>query len=87
MKGPLTVTDIICWHVGMGMGLYGVRPYRLAFENRQRIPRFDHRDALNIPDVMQRVHWDPAFARKSGNPTTFDYGRMRENWHIHVCTD
>lgn len=87
VKGPLTVTDIICWHVGMGMGLYGVRPYRLGFENRQRIPRFYHRDALNIPDVMQRVHWDPAFARKSGNPTTFDYGRMRETWHIHVCTD
>jgi acyl dehydratase len=36
---------------------------------------------------MQRVHWDPAFARKSGNPTTFDYGRMREAWMIHACTD
>ena len=36
---------------------------------------------------MQRVHWDPAFARKSGNPTTFDYGRMRETWLIHLCTD
>jgi acyl dehydratase len=87
VKGPLTVTDMICWHVGMGMGLYGVRPYRLAFENRQRIPRFYHRDELNIPDVMQRVHWDPAFARRSGNPTTFDYGRMRETWLIHLCTD
>ncbi|HSO96276.1 MAG TPA: hypothetical protein VLV81_09575 [Acidimicrobiia bacterium] len=87
VKGPLTVTDMICWHVGMGMGLYGVRPYRLAYENRQRIPRFYHRDDLNIPDVMQRVHWDPDFARRSGNPTTFDYGRMRETWLIHLCTD
>ena len=26
VKGPLTVTDMICWHVGMGMGRYGVRP-------------------------------------------------------------
>ena len=25
VKGPLTVTDMICWHVGMGMGLYGVK--------------------------------------------------------------
>ncbi len=41
----------------------------------------------NVPDVMQRVHWDPEFARKSGNPTTFDYGRMRETWLIHLCTD
>jgi acyl dehydratase len=87
VKGPLTVTDIVCWHVGMGMGLYGVAPLRLGAANRRRIPRFYHRDELNIPDVMQRVHWDPAFARRSGNPTTFDYGRMRETWLVHLCTD
>jgi acyl dehydratase len=87
VKGPLTITDIVCWHVGMGMGLYGVKALRLAAQNRERIPRFFHRDDLNIPDVMQRVHWDPEFARRSGNPTTFDYGRMRETWLIHLCTD
>jgi acyl dehydratase len=87
LKGPLTVTDMVCWHVGMGMGMYDVAPLRLAYRNRMRIPRFYHRDELGIPDVMQRVHWDPAFARQSGNPTTFDYGRMRETWLIHVCTD
>jgi hypothetical protein len=87
VKGPLTVTDIVCWHVGMGMGLYGVRALRLAAANRRRVPRFFHRDPQNIPDVMQRVHWDPEFARRSGNPTTFDYGRMRETWLIHLCTD
>jgi acyl dehydratase len=87
VKGPLTVTDMVCWHVGMGMGLYGVKPLRLGYQNRMRIPRFFHRDDLNVPDVMQRVHWDPEFARRSGNPTTFDYGRMRETWLIHLCTD
>jgi len=87
VKGPLTVTDMVCWHVGMGMGLYGVKPLRLGYHNRTRIPRFFQRDALNVPDVMQRVHWDPEFARRSGNPTTFDYGRMRETWLIHLCTD
>ena len=87
VKGPLTITDIVCWHVGMGMGLYGVAPLRLGAQNRRRVPRFFHRDPLNIPDVMQRVHWDPEFARRSGNPTTFDYGRMRETWLIHLCTD
>jgi acyl dehydratase len=87
VKGPLTLTDIVCWHVGMGMGLYGVRALRLAATNRSRIPRFFHRDEQNVPDVMQRVHWDPEFARRSGNPTTFDYGRMRETWLIHLCTD
>jgi acyl dehydratase len=87
LKGPLTVTDIVCWHVGMGMGLYRIAPLRLGVRNRRRIPRFYHRDELNVPDVMQRVHWDPEFARRSGNPTTFDYGRMRETWLIHACTD
>jgi acyl dehydratase len=87
VKGPLTVTDMICWHVGMGMGLYGVAPLRLGYQNRKRIPRFFHRDDFNVPDVMQRVHWDPEFARRAGNPTTYDYGRMRENWLIHLCTD
>jgi acyl dehydratase len=87
VKGPLTVTDMVCWHVGMGMGMYNVAPLRLGYQNRQRIPRFYHRDELGVPDAMQRVHWDPAFARKSGNPTTYDYGRMREAWLIHACTD
>jgi len=87
VKGPLTVTDMVCWHTGMGMGMYHVRPLRLGWKNRMRIPRFYHRDGLGIPDVLQRVHWDPAYARKSGNPTTFDYGRMRETWLIHLCTD
>ncbi|MFO7592365.1 MAG: hypothetical protein R6X23_16015 [Acidimicrobiia bacterium] len=87
VKGPLTVTDMVCWHTGMGMGMYHVRPLRLAWENRTRIPRFYHRDELGIPDVLQRMHWDPAYARKIGNPTTFDYGRMRETWLIHLCTD
>ena len=73
VKGPLTVTDMICWHAGMGMGLYGVKPLRLGYQNRTRIPRFFHRDDLNVPDVMQRVHWDPEFARRAGNPTTYDY--------------
>jgi hypothetical protein len=71
----------------MGMGLYGVKPLRLGYQNRRRIPRFFHRDPLNIPDVMQRVHWDTEFAHRAGNPTTYDYGRMRETWLIHLCTD
>ena len=87
VKGPLTVTDMVCWHVGVGMGLYGVRPLRLGWRNRQRIPRFYVPNELGVPDVQQRVHWDPEQARRAGNPTTYDYGRMRETWLIHLCTD
>ena len=68
VKGPLTVTDMVCWHVGMGMGLYDVKPLALGAANRRRIPRFFHRDELNVPDVMQRVHWDPEFAAQDREP-------------------
>lgn len=87
VKGPLTITDIVCWHVGMGMGLYGVAPLRPGWKNRQRIPRFYSPDGLGIPDVQQRVHWDIEAAKAVGSPTTYDYGRMRETWLIHLCTD
>jgi hypothetical protein len=87
VKGPLRITDIVCWHVGMGMGLYGVKPLRLGFQQRQRLPRFFRPDDLNVPDVQQRVHWDQEWARRAGNPAVYDYGRMRETWLIHLCTD
>jgi acyl dehydratase len=87
VKGPLRVTDMVVWHAGMGMGLYGVKALRLAYDQRRRMPRFFQPDALNIPDVQQRVHWDPEWARRAGNPACYDYGRMRETWLIHLCTD
>jgi acyl dehydratase len=87
VKGPLRVTDMVCWHVGMGMGLYGVKALRLGYEQRQRVPRFFRPDDLNVPDVQQRVHWDAEWARRAGNPAIYDYGRMRETWLVHLCTD
>ena len=87
VKGPLRVTDIVTWHVGVGMGLYGVKALRLGYDQRQRVPRFFRPDDLNVPDVQQRVHWDAEWARKAGSPAIYDYGRMRETWLIHLCTD
>ncbi|MGH9049345.1 MAG: hypothetical protein ACRDY4_06425 [Acidimicrobiia bacterium] len=87
VKGPLRVTDMVCWHAGMGMGLYGVKALRLGYQQRKRVPRFFRPDDLNVPDVQQRVHWDPEWARRAGNPAVYDYGRMRETWLVHLCTD
>ena len=87
VKGPLRVTDMVVWHTGMGMGLYGVAALRLGHDQLQRMPRFFQPDDLNIPDVQQRVHWDPEWAHRAGNPACYDYGRMRETWLIHLCTD
>ena len=60
---------MIVWHTGMGMGLYGVAALRLGHDQLQRMPRFFKPDDLNIPDVQQRVHWDPEWARRAGNPS------------------
>ena len=37
VKGPMRVTDMVVWHTGVGMGLYGVRALRLAYQQRQRM--------------------------------------------------
>ncbi|MCD9624073.1 hypothetical protein [Rhabdothermincola salaria] len=87
VKGPLRITDMVVWHTGVGMGLYGVSGLRQNVDHHRRMPRFFKRDELNVPDVQQRLHWDPEWAKRAGNPTSYDYGRMRETWLIHLCTD
>lgn len=87
-KGPLTVTDVICFHAGG----YGFVPYaptvgRLAHKNRQRIPAFYVKNEQGIPDVAQRLHWDPKWAQAIGNPMAYDYGVMRENYLYGYLTD
>jgi acyl dehydratase len=87
-KGPLTVTDVMCFHAGG----YGFHPYaptvgRLAHKNRKRIPAFYIKNEHGVPDVAQRLHWDPVWAQAIGNPMAYDYGVMRENYLYHYLTD
>ena len=86
-KGPLTVTDVICFHAGG----YGFVPYaptvgRLAHKNRKRIAPFYVKNEYGIPDVAQRLHWDPKWAQAIGNPMAYDYGVMRENYLYHYLS-
>ena len=60
VKGPLTVTDMVCWHVGMGMGLYGVQPLRLGWRQPAAHP------ALFPPRRAQRPGRDAAGALGPG---------------------
>lgn len=80
-KGPLTVTDVVCFHSGG----YGFTPYaptagRRAHKNRKRIAPFYVKNEQGVPDVAQRLHWDPKWAQAIGNPMAYDYGVMRENY-------
>lgn len=88
VKGPLTVTDIICFHVGFGMGEYGIGPLRNAWKGRTNtLKGFYNRDEFGVPDVMQRMHWNPEWAEKIGLPAPYDYGQMRSCWMTHLITN
>jgi acyl dehydratase len=87
VKGPLTVTDIICHHVAAGWGAMAGGPLKLAYRNRKRIPGFYTKNALNVYDVAQRCHWEAEFAQELGQPAAYDYGAMRTNWVAHLITN
>lgn len=87
VKGPLRVTDIISAHIGLGWGNYGIGAFRLDYLNRKNMPAFYGKNEIGAWDCMQRLHWDPEFARSIGVPTSYDYGFMRTHWLIHALTN
>jgi acyl dehydratase len=87
-KGPFTLTDVILFHAG-GSQLrpYGFGPSRLWYQSKNRIPKFYIPNAMGIPDVAQRLHWESEWSQQIGNPMAYDYGIMRECWLNHYLTD
>jgi acyl dehydratase len=87
-KGPMTVSDIVCMHIGLGTGgEYGWGPLRLAAQRRAEMPAFYTRNEYGVWDVVQRVHWDGAWARQIGTARPYDYGQTRQMWVAHLLTD
>jgi acyl dehydratase len=87
VKGPLVVTDIVVWHVGWGMQLTPPGAFGISRRVRRKAPGLYPRNARNIPDTVQRLHWEPERARELGIPMSYDYGAMRETWLTHALTD
>jgi acyl dehydratase len=85
VKGPLTVTDIVTWLIGWG-GLFN-RAHKIALLYRRRHPAAGIVDAYGVPDVPERVHWDPDFAQEVGVPGAYDYGPQRVSWFGHLMTN
>jgi acyl dehydratase len=87
-KGPLTLTEIIVFHAGgYGFAPYNVSASRIAYKNRQRIPKFYIKNDAGIPDVAQRLHWENEWSQQIGNPMAYDYAVMRQCWLSHYLTD
>ena len=87
VKGPLVITDLIVWHIGWGMQLTPPGAFGIARKIRRKAPGLYPPNARNIPDTVQRLHWDPERAHELGIPMSYDYGGMRETWLTHALTD
>ncbi len=87
VKGPLRTTDVIVWHLGWGMQLTPPGAFRLSYLIRKKAPGLFPPNNLNIPDTVQRLHWEPARAQELGLPTSYDYGGLRETWLAHLVSD
>lgn len=88
VKGPLTVTDIIGFHISWGFGeLFDIGALRAGYLNRKRIPKFYLPNADGIPDAAQRCHWETEWAQQLGHPVPYDYGIMRTLWTIQLASN
>jgi acyl dehydratase len=87
VKGPLTVTDLVVWHIGWGMQLTPPGSFGMARKVRKKAPGLYPPNSRNIPDTVQRLHWEPERAKELGIPMNYDYGGMRETWLTHALTD
>ncbi|MDR7167314.1 acyl dehydratase [Nocardia kruczakiae] len=87
VKGPLTMTDVVVWHVGWGMQLTPPGAFGISRKIRRKIPGLYPPNSRNIPDTVQRLHWESERAAELGIPMNYDYGAMRETWLTHAITD
>ncbi len=87
VKGPLTITELVAWHVGIGWGEYGGGASRIAYKNRKRVPKFYLKNNFGFWETAQRCHWDDEWAQRMGHPAAYDYGVMRSNWMAHLVTN
>lgn len=84
-KGPMTVTGFIAFAQGWG-GLY-IRANKLAYQQLRKHPGLGIPNALGIPDVPERVHWEEELATDVGTPGAYDYGPERASWLTHHLTN
>ena len=87
VKGPLVTTDVVVWHIGWGMQLTPPGAFGISYGVRKKVPGLYPPNHLNIPDTVQRLHWEPRRAQELGLATSYDYGAMREIWMTHLITD
>ncbi|MFT4583463.1 MAG: acyl dehydratase [Gammaproteobacteria bacterium] len=85
LKGPLNITDMICWYSGAG---HSYQAHRRASMHRKRHPA----DAFVDPrtgaeDSPARGHAEQQMAREVGMPGGYDVGTQRISWLGQLMTN
>jgi acyl dehydratase len=84
LKGPLTLTDMICWYSGGG---HGYQAHRRAHMQRLRHPADAYLDPkTGAQDSAARGHTEERMAREVGMPGGYDVGPQRISWLGQVLT-
>jgi acyl dehydratase len=87
VKGPMTVTDLVSYRGGVGPGPLGGEPMRMAYLNRLARPHLYTPDASGAPDIVERRHYDDAYARSLGLAGADDYSHTRLTWLTQLIGD
>jgi acyl dehydratase len=78
LKGPLNITDIICWYSGGG---HSYQAHRRATMHRKRHPADAYVDPkTGAQDNPARGHAEQNMAREVGMPGGYDVGPQRISW-------
>ena len=86
IKGPLSLTDILCWYAGYGTPFYNA--HEMFVRERQRHPSEAYkREDLGIYEHPAMGHLDPTVATGVGVPRAYDVGPQRITWLTQVVTD
>lgn len=86
VKGPLGITDVICWYAGCGTPLY--HAHELGVKERKRHPADAYRrEDLGFIEHPAMGHIDPEVSAGIGVPRAYDVAGQRITWMHHPVTD
>lgn len=85
VKGPLNITDMICWYSGGG---HTYQAHERAARYRKRHPADAYVDPkTGAEDSPARGHAEESMARDVGMPGGYDVGTQRVSWLGHLLTN
>ena len=85
VKGPLNITDMICWYSGGG---HTYQAHERAQRYRKRHPSDAYRNPkTGAQDSAARGHAEKEMAREVGMPGGYDVGTQRVSWFGHLMTN